>query len=98
MCNRIHIRCACPEGALVQQPCSNPSKSPEMPGNTSRQRIGTFAGILQAPEIPSKLSCCLHTAEVAGSNPASPTQKSCGLLAQSLILQCHLCEFALLSD
>jgi hypothetical protein len=34
-----------------------------------------FAGILQAPVTFSKLSCCLHTAEVAGSNPASPTKK-----------------------
>jgi hypothetical protein len=32
---------------------------------------------LQAPEISSNLSCCLHTAEVAGSKPASPTSKSC---------------------
>jgi hypothetical protein len=35
----------------------------------------------QALETFSKLSCCLHTAEVAGSNPASPTQKS-GVLQQ----------------
>ena len=48
------------EVTSVQQPCSNPSES---------------AGILQSPEIPSKLSCCLRTAEVAGSNPASPTLK-----------------------
>src|SRR3712207_3958530 len=32
-----------------------------------------FAGILQAPETSSKLSHCFHTAEVAGSIPASPT-------------------------
>src|SRR5215208_2741602 len=34
-----------------------------------------FAGILQAWETSSKLSYCLHTAEDAGSIPASPTQK-----------------------
>ena len=38
-------------------------------------RISIIAGILQSPESSSKLSCCLHTAEVAGSNPASPTKK-----------------------
>jgi hypothetical protein len=32
-----------------------------------------FAGVLQAPERPSKPSHCFHTAEVAGSIPASPT-------------------------
>jgi hypothetical protein len=34
-----------------------------------------FAGLWQAPETSSKLSHCFHTAEVAGSNPASPTTK-----------------------
>jgi hypothetical protein len=34
-----------------------------------------FAGILQSPETSSKVSCSLHTAKVAGSNPASPTHK-----------------------
>jgi hypothetical protein len=38
-------------------------------------KIRQFAGILQAPETFSKLSHCFHTAEVAGSNPASPTGK-----------------------
>src|SRR5918993_1204055 len=33
-----------------------------------------FAGILHAPETSSKLSHCLHTGGVAGSNPASPTR------------------------
>src|SRR5215203_2189086 len=51
----------------VQQPCSNPGKYPERLRNASRQRISTFAGILQSPEIPSKLSCCLHSAEDASS-------------------------------
>ena len=32
-----------------------------------------FAAILQAPEILRKLLLCFHTAEVAGSIPASPT-------------------------
>jgi hypothetical protein len=32
-----------------------------------------FAAILQASEISSKVSCRLCTAEVRGSNPASPT-------------------------
>src|SRR5688572_28875742 len=59
----------------VQQPCSNPGKSPETPGNASRQKYHYFAGILQSPDTSSNLSCCLHTAEVAGSNPALPTQK-----------------------
>src|SRR5918997_3178238 len=36
-------------------------------------QIPLFAGILQAPETSSKPSRCLHTAEAAGSNPASPT-------------------------
>jgi hypothetical protein len=34
-----------------------------------------FAGVLQSPELFRKLSRCLHTAEVAGSKPASPTHK-----------------------
>src|SRR5918997_3558379 len=34
-----------------------------------------FAAILHGPESSSKLSDCFHTAEVAGSNPASPTLK-----------------------
>ena len=37
--------------------------------------MSLFAGILQGPGTSSKLSYCLHTAEVAGSNPASPTLK-----------------------
>ena len=39
------------------------------------RQIRLFAGILQAAEIFRKLSYCLHTAEVADSNPASPTTK-----------------------
>src|ERR687893_56863 len=38
-----------------------------------------FAGILQAPETSSNLSRCLHTAEVAGSKPASPIPQSSDL-------------------
>ena len=43
----------------------------------ARKRAATarFGRRLQAPEISSKLSCCLHTAEDAGSIPASPTLK-----------------------
>ena len=35
-------------------------------------RMSLFAGILHTPETPCKLTHCLHTAEVAGSIPASP--------------------------
>jgi hypothetical protein len=55
--------------------CSNPSKYPEKSRKTSKTQIPLFAGILQSLETSSKLSYCLHTAEAAGSNPASPTLK-----------------------
>jgi hypothetical protein len=58
----------------VQQPCSNPSKSPEILKNFEAA-IGKFAGILQAWEMSGKLSQCLHAAEDAGSIPASPAIK-----------------------
>jgi len=56
--------------------CSNPSKYPEMPGISSRQRIGTFADILQISEFPSEISHCLHTAEVTDSSKASSTSRT----------------------
>lgn len=37
-----------------------------------------FAGLLQILETSRKLWCCLHAAEVAGSNPASPTYSNKG--------------------
>jgi hypothetical protein len=45
-------------------------------GQEKRHRSNSvFAGILQAPETSTRLSHCLHTAEDAGSNPASPTRE-----------------------
>ncbi len=37
--------------------------------------IGSVPGVM-GPFADSKLSHCFHTAEVAGSNPASPTLKT----------------------
>src|SRR3712207_2902556 len=39
--------------------------------------ICLFAGISERQRTTTTLWICLHTAEVAGSNPASPTQKMC---------------------
>jgi hypothetical protein len=39
-------------------------------------KICVFAGISKPPETSSNLLCCLHTAVVAGSNPASPILKT----------------------
>jgi hypothetical protein len=41
-----------------------------------------FTGILQSPETFCKLSHCFHTAEIAGSIPASPTLKYADLQAK----------------
>jgi hypothetical protein len=38
-------------------------------------KYAVFAGILQAPETSSKLSCRLCTAEVRGSNPLGSTSE-----------------------
>ncbi len=58
----------------VQQPRSNPSKLPKC----WEKRYGentAIEGVLHILATFSKLSARLHTAEVAGSNPASPTSK-----------------------
>jgi hypothetical protein len=45
-------------------------------GKSDNARIRAFTGFLQAPETSGNPSYCLHTAGVAGSNPASPTPET----------------------
>src|SRR5215212_7941941 len=61
---------------------SNCAATVQQPGYIARkvekgitEQMSLFAGALQALEISSKVLCCFHTAEVAGSIPASPTRK-----------------------
>jgi hypothetical protein len=60
---------------FVQQPCSNPSKSPEHLSKAPTQEFSCFAAILQTPERFSKVSCRLCTAEVRGSTPLGSTPR-----------------------
>jgi hypothetical protein len=70
---------------FVQQPRSDPAESPEHLRKTTTHKIRPFPVILQAPETSSKPSRCLHTAEIAGSKPASPTLKICRFAGELLI-------------
>ena len=56
--------------------CSNLSKSPETWSTLFSEENPHLQGILQAPEISSKVSYRLCTAEVRGSNPLGSTPKT----------------------
>src|SRR5215212_2188413 len=56
-----------------------------------KDQILRFAGMLQAPESFSKVSRCLHTAEVAGSSPASPTRQKTAFAGKT-------CEYGLYAE
>ena len=58
---------------LVHQPTRTTMNVCEF---TQRQKDG-FAGISEHWRTATTLWICLHTAEVAGSNPASPTSERC---------------------
>jgi hypothetical protein len=60
----------------VQQPCSNLSKSPETWSTLFSEKNLHLQGILQAPEISSKVSYRLCTAEGRGSNTLGSTPRT----------------------
>ncbi len=65
---------------IVHQPARTAANN----RGTSPERIGRFAGVFEQRRTSTTLWICLHTAEVAGSNPASPTQKPAGWVLSGL--------------